>query len=433
MPVVLNQAGYRQALSLIRQGKVNRDDPWSFTAEDGNALLGDPPDFSAYKKWFLGHDTSANPETKEAWKYPFGKNSQVYRSGLIAIRQRAAQQGERDIFEAAGRLLEVVDAKKQTAKALILKAEGHVPTEILLLPFGEVKTSEGNYFVDEEAAALILSIFREIGNDIVIDYEHQTLKDVEAPAAGWIKDLYVGEDGIYGRVEWTERAKNYIANKEYRYLSPVVWVNKEGRAVFLQCVALTNLPATFNAKPIVSKQGGREMEEILKLLGVKSEEEALEAIKILRQKKEASIPKEILDVLELKEDASVSEVKASILALKQGVRTVDDLATQVKELKEKLLAKETEELVEMALKEGKITPAQKEWALEYARKDPEGFKVYVQKAPKVVPVGDGMVKPVKQNADGLDEVTVMIAKQMEINVEDIKKYALGQEEKKNAA
>jgi len=142
-----------------------------------------------------------------------------------------------------------------------------------------------------------------------------------------------------------------------------------------------------------------------------------------KQKKDA-IPKEILELLELKEDAGISEVKASILAFKQGMKTSNDLAKEVKELKEKLLAKETEEIVEMALKEGKITPAQKEWALDYARKDIEGFKVYVQKAPQIVPVGDGIAKPVKQNVDGLDDATIMIAKQMEISVDDIKKYAL---------
>ena len=425
MPIVLNQAGYRHALSLIRQGKVNKKDAWSFSADDGNALLGDPPKYDVYKKWFLGHDTDANPETKEAWKYPFGKNGNVYRSGLIAIRQRAAQQGERDIFEAAGRLLELVDAKKQTAKALAFKAENDVPTDILLLPFGEVETTKGKYVVDEKAAALVLSIFREIGNDIVIDYEHQTLKDVQAPAAGWIKDLYVGEDGVHAKVEWTERAKQYIANKEYRYFSPVVYVDEEsGRAIYIQTVALTNLPATMNAKPLINKQKEEEaMKKILEILGVSSEDEALKAIKAYKQKKDA-IPKEILELLELKEDAGISEVKASILAFKQGMKTSNDLAKEVKELKEKLLAKETEEIVEMALKKGKITPAQKEWALDYARKDIEGFKVYVQKAPQIVPVGDGIAKPVKQNVDGLDDATIMIAKQMEISVDDIKKYAL---------
>ena len=168
------------------------------------------------------------------------------------------------------------------------------------------------------------------------------------------------------------------------------------------------------------------MKKIFEILGVSSEDEALKAIKAYKQKKDV-IPKEILELLELKEDAGISEVKASILAFKQGIKTSNDLAKEVKELKEKLLAKETEEIVEMALKEGKITPAQKEWALDYARKDIEGFKVYVQKAPQIVPVGDGIVKPVKQNVDGLDDATIMIAKQMEISVDDIKKYALKEE------
>ena len=39
MPIVLNQAGYRYALSLIRQGKVNKEDAQSLSADDGNDSL----------------------------------------------------------------------------------------------------------------------------------------------------------------------------------------------------------------------------------------------------------------------------------------------------------------------------------------------------------------------------------------------------------
>ena len=171
------------------------------------------------------------------------------------------------------------------------------------------------------------------------------------------------------------------------------------------------------------------MKKILELLGIEKEEEIPEAIKALKQKAEAvKIPVEITQALDLKENATVSEVKASILALKQSKVVNDDLAKRVKELEEKLLAKETQELVEMALKQGKITPAQKEWAQEYARKDPEGFKVYIQKAPQKVPVGEGFAKIVKTSSDGIDDITLMIAKQMEISACDIKKYALRQKE-----
>ncbi len=49
-----------------------------------------------------------------------------------------------------------------------------------------------------------------------------------------------------------------------------------------------------------------------------------------------------------------------------------------------------EKALELALRAGKITPAMKDWALEYAKNDPAGFEVYVANAPKIVPVGDNL-------------------------------------------
>lgn len=115
---MFNRKAYEHALDLIRQGKVDRTSEWSSTAEDGNKILGDPPDWDKYARWFLLTEKDADPKTKEAYKYPFGKEGKVYRSALTAIRQRAAQQKEDEVFEAAGRLLEAVDEKKEMAEGL---------------------------------------------------------------------------------------------------------------------------------------------------------------------------------------------------------------------------------------------------------------------------------------------------------------------------
>ena len=82
MAVKLNGAGRSHATSLLEAGKVDQSADWSFSAEDGNKLLGDPPDWTAYGKWFLGVDDAADRETKEHWKYPFGKNGKLYRSEI---------------------------------------------------------------------------------------------------------------------------------------------------------------------------------------------------------------------------------------------------------------------------------------------------------------------------------------------------------------
>ncbi|MCY9765058.1 phage protease, partial [Paenibacillus alvei] len=148
-----------------------------------------------------------------------------------------------------------------------------VPTVIKLLPMGLVKSQKGNFIVDEESFQAIKETFQRRALDIVIDYEHQTLEDVQAPAGGWIKELSLEDDAIVGKVEWTPKAEEYLKNKEYRYLSPVVLVRKsDQKAVVLHSVALTNTPAIDGMYPIVNSldisqydEGGDEMDFLKKL------------------------------------------------------------------------------------------------------------------------------------------------------------------------
>ncbi len=114
--IKLNKRGYKHARELIAQGKIDVKSNWSFDTQDGNRILGDPQDWEEYGRWFLAEDTSQGEETKARYKYPFGKNGKVYRSALVAVRQRAAQQKEDEIFEAAGRLLEEIDKRGKEMK-----------------------------------------------------------------------------------------------------------------------------------------------------------------------------------------------------------------------------------------------------------------------------------------------------------------------------
>ncbi|EJW16248.1 Mu-like prophage I protein [Paenibacillus alvei DSM 29] len=148
-----------------------------------------------------------------------------------------------------------------------------IPTVIKLLPKGLVKSQKGNFIVDEESFQAIKETFQRRALDIVIDYEHQTLEDIQAPAGGWIKELSLQDDAIVGKVEWTPKAEEYLKNKEYRYLSPVVLVRKsDQKAVVLHSVALTNTPAIDGMYPIINslditqyEEGGNEMDFLKKL------------------------------------------------------------------------------------------------------------------------------------------------------------------------
>lgn len=107
----LNAAGNRNAHARIRAGDVDASSDWSFSAEDGNRLLGDNgDDWQNYGKWHMGVDSMQSDDTKAHYKYPFGKGGKVYRSALAAIRQRAAQQNDDAIFAAAGECMNLMDS-----------------------------------------------------------------------------------------------------------------------------------------------------------------------------------------------------------------------------------------------------------------------------------------------------------------------------------
>ena len=109
----LNSKGYDNATSLVESDDVDKDSDWSFSSEDGNALLGeDGDDWENYAKWFLLENEDASEETKDRYKFPFGKGGKIYRSALSAIRQRASQFGYDDVFEAAGKLIEMMDKEE---------------------------------------------------------------------------------------------------------------------------------------------------------------------------------------------------------------------------------------------------------------------------------------------------------------------------------
>ena len=106
----------------------------------------------------------------------------------------------------------------------------------------------GTFSIDAADIEKMKLNFDKRSLDIVIDYEHQTLSGEIAPAAGWIKELFIKDGALYGRVSWTVKAKEFIKNGEYKYLSPVydfMGVDEKTGAwqgCTLHSAALTNKP-----------------------------------------------------------------------------------------------------------------------------------------------------------------------------------------------
>lgn len=311
----------------------------------------------------------------------------------------------------------------------------NAPEKICIIPKGLVKSQKGEFLVDSVSFGEMSQKFKARGLDIVVDYEHQTLEGTQAPAAGWIKNIEFTDEGVMAHVDWTSKAKEYLVNKEYRYLSPVILKRKsDNRAVSLHSVALTNTPAIDGMEPIINSsdinlEGEDEimdLKEIAKMLGLPetvTAEEVAAAIKKLtdtsKSEDQVVANKAILEMLDLKEDAKVEDVKGKIIALKNPAGYVSMEAFN--QLKKEIEKGKSTELVEIALKAGKITPAQKEWAEEYALKEPAAFQKFIEKAPQVVPLEQLKYKK-EEIVEVNSEVQLSVNKYLGISDEDFKKY-----------
>jgi len=398
---------------------------------------------------------------------------------------------------------------------IILEAGATPPDWIHLLPLGklELADSRAPINVDQEALNNIIAAWRQRGNDLVIDYEHQTLSGGEAPAAGWIKELQARFDGLWARVEWTDKAAAYIGNREYRYFSPVLPLDSERRPTALLQAGLTNFPALTHLPPLVAK--GREGLEVVSLaanpddkaaqqarsqkygikvrpggnvtkpgkwanvsdeqwgdpvnydyplpdkvhcqnalarwgdpsnsgqysqaeqtiidkritsrakamgmqinqqevkakmltklkgiLGLAAEAQETDVIAAM-EKAQGSITtlKGFTTALGLKAEATPEQIAGAINALKGDQGKLTALETEVAALKDREATRAAEVLVETALQEGKLIPAERELMIADAKRDAEAFKARMAVRPKLVPIGDklGVLKGGGQAADG---------------------------------
>ncbi|HEX3049145.1 MAG TPA: hypothetical protein VHP83_00710 [Aggregatilineaceae bacterium] len=111
MSIQLNKKAVEHAKQLIKTGKYVADTDWSEdqpSAQEANNYL-DKHGWGEYGKWFLAVDLDEEDDTKEHHKFPYGDFNKVHRKGLIAAKQRAAQNDYTEIEKAADELLEMID------------------------------------------------------------------------------------------------------------------------------------------------------------------------------------------------------------------------------------------------------------------------------------------------------------------------------------
>lgn len=216
---------------------------------------------------------------------------------------------------------------------------------------GEVRDWQMNAAI----AADLIALFETNAKPILYDYEHNSLYG-DSRAAGWIDKLeYVPGQGMYAHVGWTPKAAEDIAKKVYRYSSPFFYFDpKTGAVKQLISVALTNNPALGDLGAVGLKRNAdfqtvkeAEMADEKQVAALTSERDGLKT-KLVALSAERDGLKTQMAALTTERDA-----------LKVKVDAVE------KDQAEAALASEKAkhaELLQAALTDGRLVPAQKPWA-----------------------------------------------------------------------
>ncbi|MCG9755029.1 phage protease [Shewanella insulae] len=279
------------------------------------------------------------------------KTNTAFESIAALTAQTAHLAGEGESLAALNFTLAAIGADNTGADNSIARRVQLLPDGLFSAKDGRpFDVASGKWLMDEVAFAMLQANANARENDFHFDYEHQTLNADEngkpAPAAGWFKQLeYVPGEGVFALdVDWTAPAAQYIANKEYRYVSAVfAYDTQSGRPTRLLHVALTNDPALDGMKAIAALKAGHGRTEAnptktnpTETHFIEGSQSMNEALKLLLGLIGIDNPGDLSNEAALK--AATDKAETAIAALKIKADRAGTLETELNQAKETVTA-----------------------------------------------------------------------------------------------
>jgi len=311
---------------------------------------------------------------------------------------------------------------------LSLNFEGEIPSRIMLVPADKIIKGRDNREWKNLNPKLVALNSNTRLPLLPIDENHST--DLAAPhggaspAFGWMKDLCADETGaVWADVEWTERGREALNKKEYRFISPVFQHSEKGEINCILRAALTNAPnlnlPALNSERLENTRKENLMDKALcAALGLPetaTEAEAIAAVSALKTSLNTAQPKP------QGVDLSVYAPRTDLTAMQGRAEAAEKELAALNSAK---LKAEGEAAVDQAIKDRKIAPASKaEYvALCSTQEGLDSFKKIMATTPAVI--GDAHhvppgTPPSVQTSLNAEEIT--FAKSMGYSEEEWKK------------
>jgi phage I-like protein len=280
------------------------------------------------------------------------------------------------------------------------------PDWVRLLQAGEyINHPDGPHEVTRQHLQEMVDNHQRREVDLLVDKDHDSLFRGETRAAGWIMELELREDGLYGTwPEWTNWGEGLVGSREYRYLSPVYVLNSEAKdgtpqGAMMDSVALTNKPyldegeadAISSRTPDPTDQTDStvmDREDIIDALGLDDDATDEEINQALEAAGDALSEVDSLDDLtgdspsdEPEGDGNEEEPSSEEPSGEEPTgEEVEDMSEEKinslidRRLEEREEDQQAEQLVDQAIANGTIEPSEREIWLNSARADYEGTK-----------------------------------------------------------
>ncbi|EGP0948998.1 peptidase [Salmonella enterica subsp. enterica serovar Java] len=254
-----------------------------------------------------------------------------------------------------------------------------LPEWLPMIPAGTFTGRDGRSWVNNQPEAVIRTTLSY--PKLPFDTEHSTElkgpKGEDAPAYAWLDDYRIRDDGVIeAHVEWTPDGEALVRGKKYRYYSPAFGYTADGQVTRISSAGLTNKP---NLDFPALNSENHEMTvpvQIVTVLGLAAAASVDDAVKAIQQIKDRETV--ALNRAENPDLTKFIPVETHQLALNRA----ESAEGKLKALDDKAAVA----LVDAAIADGKVAPANREMYLATCRSEAgrEQFTSFVKSAPVLV-------------------------------------------------
>lgn len=244
----------------------------------------------------------------------------------------------------------------------ILNAEGQIDPSgwLHLIAFGrvpvDVETADGRsvhlvQVYDREGVQTIVNNFRSMQEQqsaqgrwsgLLLDWDHfSSDPDQTSEAAGWIMDVEMRDDGLWGRIDWSEKGKQAVVGKAYKFASVThsladaeMMGDGDIRPLSIKKAALTNEPRNRLLKPydveLVNRAVQKSVDEQKQSASLPTQAESAGADNA--QEDVMDYKAAIIEFLGIPADSSDEAISAAMLAHKAKMGEMEDAMKQKDEM-----------------------------------------------------------------------------------------------------